>query len=113
MERQVLTKVERLPKEAQKAVQNAYDGIIEKRATQMHLMAELNEALLALGIEAIPFSSFNRWSIKIRNGEVLRPGSRAAANQPQNKRGTLVSPMTLSLFAQTLRSLADDLDPAR
>jgi hypothetical protein len=60
-----LTLVEQLPAAADAAVDAAAEAVLAKRRTQRAILAELNAALAAAGIEPVPSSTFNRWVVHV------------------------------------------------
>lgn len=101
--------IDLLPPEAVPHLQWAFDRLTEGRMTQGDVLSELNQRLASSGHEGVSRSALNRWFIRIREGEAKRPHL-LGASRPSAP--TLISAETRRLFADALRSLANDLDPA-
>lgn len=65
--------IQLLPDQAVPDVQRIWDAIRACRRTQKDMHSDFNQRLAALGIASISLSSFQRYAMKVRNGEVLRP----------------------------------------
>ena len=103
----VPSSIDRLPDQAVPAVQEAWDRIKARRSTQLEILAKLNDTLVSLGLDHVSTSAFNRWTMRVRGGQVLRPtlpeatGSASVAD---------VRDDPIKRLAAGLRRLADDLE---
>lgn len=104
-----LSSIDLLPPEAVPELQWAFDRLVEGRMTQGEVLSQLNQRLAAGGHKGVSSSSFNRWSLRIREGEAARPRL-VDAHRPAGP--SSISAETKRLLAAALRSLANDLDPA-
>lgn len=98
-----------LPAGAIPALAEAFDALLARRSQQIDIVAELNGRLAELAINPVSNSTFNRWALRVRAGEVTRPGALPQA-APSTMRPFKLSSASRAFLAAALRSLADDLD---
>ncbi|MGE6739740.1 phage protein Gp27 family protein [Allorhizobium pseudoryzae] len=71
--KQRLSTIETLPESALKHVRWMFDTISAKRMSQTDMLTEFNRRLQGIGLTGVSRSGLNRYVMKVRDGEVLRP----------------------------------------
>ena len=95
-----LTSIQIAADTAPEAVAWAHDEVFAGTKTQQAIRKLLNERLVAEGLEAVSQSAFNRWALRVLDGEISRPMPALAP----------ISSNDLADIAKQLRTLADRIE---
>ncbi|RRH98042.1 hypothetical protein EH240_19795 [Mesorhizobium tamadayense] len=105
--RVLLGALDLVPDEGRPALCQAFDALMARRTQQIHILAMLNKQFGDLDLPAVSRSAFSRWALRVRSGDVARPGEQkpGAASPAEQRSSTL-----RAIIAVALRSLADRIE---